>query len=272
MKRLPVIFIPIIFTSFVIISLLSYSVVFSQDFDYNRAFDDYVYNYNLYRSNHLDYISTKSEYQTYGTLTAKTQALEAMRALLKQRDEVIKTYLTALRMKLKEETGVETYRQNLYFVKLDDEITWLKENQSFVSTPSTIEDLNDLSEKLENRFPYTLVIAYQTLGTINEGKLNRLREKVNQEITATEEKIEEIRSYGEEEPTIERWLIEAKQKVVLSNEKQREAMAIINSLEPSSRDKASKYDQARHLFEESNQYLKESVSYLKEIIREIKRV
>jgi hypothetical protein len=252
---------------------LSLQTSFSQEgtFDYNRAFNDYVYNYNLYRSTHLDYITKKSEYQTYGTLTSETEALEATREMLLQRDKAFEAYLTALRMKILEETGVSTYKQNLYFVKLDDEVTWLKNHQSFLTTPSTIEDLIKESRKLENRYPSVQVVNYQALGVVLEGKESRLRVEVGELIDLVDKKVKEIRDSGEDTQILERWLIEAKQKVTFSEQKQAEAIAILTAIEPRDTGKAKKYDTTRHLMEESNQYLKETISFIKEIMREIKR-
>ncbi len=254
--------------------LLSLQTSFSQEgtFDYNRAFNDYIYNYNLYRSTHLDYVTKKSGYQTYGTLTSKTQALEVTRKMLLQRDMALETYFTALRMKLKEETGIESYKQNLYFLKLDDEVTWLKNHQSLLSSPSTIEDLIKESRRLETRFPNAQVINYQALGVVLEGKEISLRGEIQPVIDLAEKKIVEIRDSGEDTQVLERWLLEAKQKVVLSEQKQAEAVAMLSAIEPRDTDKSTKYDQSRHLLEESNQYLKEAISFLKEIIREVKRV
>lgn len=262
-----------ILPAFLLILLIfcSFNLVNAQEFDFSRAFNDYIYNYNLYRSTHLDYVTAKSEYQTYGTLTSKTEALEATRKMLLQRAKAFETYLTAIRMKLKEETGVSTYKQSLYFLKLDDEVTWLKQHQSFLTTPSTIEDLLEESRKLENRYPNTSVINYQALGVILEGKENYLRGEVEVLIDLVDSKINEIKASGEDTQIMERWLIEAKQKIVLSQQKQAEADTLLSSMEPKDTGKAKDYDQARHLFAESNQYLKEAVSFLKEIIREVKR-
>lgn len=276
MKRLPTI---ILLTFFLLlISLIAvqrnpflHPPSHAQSFDYERAYNDYVYNYNLYRSAHLDYVAAKSEYHTYGTLTAKTKAIQATRKLLHQRAEALKTYLTALRMKLHEETGITSYKQNLYFIKLDDEVAWLTQHQSNLTTPSTIEDLLDESKKLEGRYPQIQVISYQTLETILEGRENSLRDETNQLIEATDQKIEEIRSSGEDTTTLERWSIEAQQKVNLSEEKQSQATYTLGSIDSRYSEIANRYNKARQLLEESNQYLKEAVTFLKEIIREIKR-
>lgn len=270
-KFCPLVKIVILFFVFIFTLPLFHSPALTQEFVFNRAFNDYVYNYNLYRSTHLGYITAKSEYQSYNTLTSKTKALEATRKMLLQRAKAFETYLTSLRMKLKEETGVSTYKQSLYFLKLDDEVTWLKQHQSFLTTPSTIEDLIKESRKLENRYPSTSVINYQALGVVLEGKEIYLREEVEELIDLVEKKINEIKASGEDTQIMERWLIEAKQKIVLSQQKQAEAETILSSMEPKDTGKAKDYDQARHLLTESNQYLKEAVSFLKEIIREVKR-
>ena len=269
MKRLLTIF------TLIALSLITYHLSLksslSQDFDYSRAYNDYVYNYNLYRSAHLDYVAAKTEYHTYGTLTAKTKAIQTTRKLLHQRAEALKTYLTALRMKLHEETGITSYKQNLYFIKLDDEVAWLSQHQSNLTTPSTVEDLLAESKRLEDRYPQILIISYQTLGAVLEGRQDFLRDDVNQLIETTGQKIEEIRNSGEDTTTLERWLIEAKQKVTLSEEKQSQAVNVLGAIDPWSREMSNSFNQARHLLEESNQYLKEGVTFLKEIIREIKR-
>jgi hypothetical protein len=269
MKRLLTLF------TLIALSLITYHLSlkssFSQDFDYNRSYNDFVYSYNLYRSAHLDYVAAKAEYHTYGTLTAKTKAIQAARKLLHQRAEALKTYLTALRMKLHEETGITTYKQNLYFIKLDDEITWLTQHQSNLTTPSTVEDLIDESKKLEGRYLQIQIVSYQTLGAILEGREDSLREEVEEIIEATGQKIEEIRVSGEDTTFLERWLIEAQQKVNLSEEKQSQAAYVLATIDPRSREVSKSFDKARYLLEESNQYLKEAVTYLKEIIREIKR-
>lgn len=262
---------PLSLFCFLVFLFFSFSVASAQDFDFNRALQDYLYNYNLYRSAHIGYVSAKSEYLTYKTLSAQTRALEATRKMLDSRAQALKTYLTALRMKLKETTGVTNYQQNLQYLKLDNEVTWLNLHQEALPSPGTIEDLIKISSELEKRYSSIEVLSYQTLGTILGGKENDLREKINDQVSKTENKIEEIKAAGEDVSLLERWLIEIKQKITRSEEKQREAEQILISMKSNERDKKKIFDKAQLTFEESNQYLKEAVSNLYEIIREIKR-
>lgn len=250
--------------------LLFYSPALSQDFDFNRAFQDYLYNYNLYRSSHLEYVSAKSEYLTYKTLTAQTKALEATKKMLLARAETLKTYLTALRLKLKETTGILNYQQNMYYLKLDNEVTWIGTHKNSLPSAGTLEDLVKISTEAEKRYPTMEILAYQTLGTVMTGKEITLRDKINEQISKTEGKINQIKETGEDTTTLERWLIQAKEKIKRSEEKEKEGQNIISAIKPTDKNKIQSWNKAQKAFEEENQYLKEAVSHLKEIIREIK--
>lgn len=242
----------------------------AQDLDFNRAFQDYIYNYNLYRSSHLEYVSAKSEYLTYKTLTAQTKALEATQKMLLSRAETLKTYLTALRMKLKETTGVLNYQQNMYYLKLDNEVTWISSHETSLPSAATLDDLVKISQEAEKRYPTMEILAYQTLGTVMTGKEVTLRDKINEQISKTEAKINQIKETGEDTTTLERWLIQAKEKIKRSEEKEKEAQNILSGLKTTDKNKIQTWNKAQKAFEEENQYLKEAVSYLKEILREIK--
>src|SRR6185436_20397223 len=96
----------ILLISFLALVLISSKVTFAQTFDYNRAYSDYIYNMQLYQNVHSDYDLAKSQYTASGTLEAKEKARVATYKMLTQRDEVVKTYLTAIRMKIKETQGI----------------------------------------------------------------------------------------------------------------------------------------------------------------------
>jgi len=255
---------------FTLLLFYSFTLTHAQTFDYNRAYQDYLYSFNLYRTSHTNYVTAKSEYLAYKTLTSETRAIEATRETLKTRSEALRTYLTALRMKLAETTGILDYQQNLQYLKLDNETAWLDSHQDSLSSPGSLGDLTKQSSQLEKRYPNTELLAYQTLGTILSGKENSLREKVSAQIDAAGEQLTKMKEEGENVDTFERWVLEARKKVTLSEEKQTEAEKIISSIKDSDNEKRKKFNQAQFTYEEANQYLKEAVSFLSEIIRGIK--
>lgn len=244
----------------------------AQNLDFNRAFEDYLFTYNLYRDTHTAYVTAKATYLTYQTLAAKTEALEKTRTMLKARADVVRTYLTALRQKMEEEAGVSQADRNLYQSQIDAEVVYLLDHQTKLEAPATLEDLVKVGREFETRYPETEILLYRSLAMIVFGKENRLKEKVNQQIAALEDFAIQVRRGGSKDTTtVERWLLEAKNRVDLSTAKQAEAVKIIEAIKEREQDKNRRFTQATFLLEEGNQYLKEAVRFLKEIILEIKR-
>jgi hypothetical protein len=244
--------------------------VVAQEFDSNKALNDYLYNYNLYRNDYSAFTSAKNEFLNYNTLTSENKALEATRKLLNQRAITVKTYLTAIRMKLKDMTSIINYSQNLQYIKIDDEVTWIPQHQLEYASAGTIDDLLKSSAIFEARYPEMEALAITSLGQIVAQEEINLRDEINALITKTEAKITQMRNAGEDTTMEERWLIQAKEKVKRSSEKGTAALAITNNVKVDRSDKLAIWNQAQVLFEEENQYLKEASSNLKEIIREIK--
>jgi hypothetical protein len=264
MRRLPIL------SFLLIIFLLGFSPVLAQEFDFNKAYQDYQYNYNLYRSSHIDYIAARSEYLNYRTLTSQTKAIEKTKEMLLNRAETLKTYLTALRIKLRETTGITNYDQNISYLKLDNKVTFISSHKNSLPSAASLEDLVKISTELEKAYPEIEVLSYQTLGKIIIGKESYLRQKINEQIQMLEEKINEIRNEGEDTTIPERWLIQTKEKIKRSEEKEKEAQTVLDRISTGDANKIFSWNKAQKLFEEENQYLKEAISSIKEIIREIK--
>lgn len=241
------------------------------EFDFNRAHQDYLYIYGQYREAHNEYVTAKEQYLNYKTLTAKTLALEQTLSMLQNRDETLKTYLTALRMKMAETTGISSYKQNTHYLKLDAEVTWYLEHREELVSAATLEDLTDSSKEAEDRHGKTEVLAYQALGLIFEGKETGIKNQLEEQINLIKDKLEEIDEKGDKDTTTaERWLLEAENKLARSQEKINQATNILDAMKPSDRNKAGDYSEAQKLFQESHLYLREANSFLKELIHEIK--
>lgn len=268
MKHLLIIFISALFLLF---SLACVSAQEEPELDFNRAYQDYLYTYGQYREAHNQYITAREQYLTYKTLTAKTLALEQTLDMLQKRDEAVRTYLTALRMKMAETTGISDYKQNTLYLKLDAEVSWYIEHREELTSAATLEDLVKTSGEAESRYDKTLVLIFQALGVILGGKENNIRNQIDEQVELIKDKISQIRDKGDKDTTTaERWLLEAENKLTRSQEKLDKAMTILNALKSSDRNKEGDYNESRELIQESHLYLKEANSYLKELIREVK--
>ncbi|MCJ7793137.1 MAG: hypothetical protein MUP45_04120 [Candidatus Marinimicrobia bacterium] len=259
---------------FIFLFFLAVTAILAQNedkFDFNRANEDYLYTYGTYRQAHNEYVTAREQFLTYQTLTAKTLALEQTLNMLQKRDETLRTYLTALRMKMAETTGISNYKQNTHYLKLDAEVSWYVEHRDSLTSAGTLEDLVELSEEAEEEHGKTEVLSYQALGLILDGKEEFLKSQIGEQIHLLQEKLKEIKEKGDKDTTkAERWLLEAENKLTRCEEKLTEANQILEELKPSRGDKDKDYSEAQKLFSEAHLYLKEANGFLKELIREIK--
>ena len=241
-------------------------------FDFSRAYQDYLYTTGQYRKSHQDYIIAKQSYLSYKTLSAKNQCQEKTSQMLKLRDETIRTYLTALRLKLSELTKILVYEQNMAYLKLESEISWYSKHQDKITSAASLEDLLQASEETQQRYKETEVLAFQTLGMILSYKEESFQAKIEEGLSSLNEKISQIRTDGKKDTTkVERWLLDAQNKITRAKEKRLSARQIINKMKSSDQDKIKTFDSFLSIIAECHQYLKETNSYLKEIIGEIKK-
>lgn len=243
-----------------------------REFNYNRALQDYLYQFDQYRQAYKDYQVAKSQYQTYQTLTAETIALEQTIKMLQVRDEVIATYLTALRLRLAEKTKVGSSRLNALYLQLDEEIIWFREHKENLTSAGSIPDLLSLSKQTEDRYKNTEILIYHSLVEIFLYQEGLIHSQIFFVISELEAKINVIRESGDKDVgRIERWLLEAKNRKVRSDEKLTEAQSLEISRRSDSNLRRQNYNRIIYLLEQSHQYLKETNQSLSEIIREIKR-
>ena len=241
------------------------------EFDFERAYQDYSYNYGVYRRAHNDYILARGQYLTYQTLKSKTNGQQATLVMLQARDEVIITYLTAIRLKLIETDGVSDFEKEVFFTRIDAEVEWYKSHKSSLPSAGNLEDLVESSGDAEDRYKTTEVLVYQALTTILVGKENGFRIDLSGIIEEVKAKVAEIRQNQDKNTRkVERWVLEAENRLTRSQEKQFSAQDEISGLKEREKNKYKFYNQVQLRVKESHQYLKEASSFLKEIVDDLK--
>jgi hypothetical protein len=245
----------------------------AQDFDFNRALSDYLYNFNLYRERYQEYMLAREAYLKYRTLTSKNTALEKTLKMAQSRDETVRTYLIALKMKLREMPGISVYDKNIFNLRLDNEIDWYSRHKEELSSAATLEDLVDLAKTASERYQsQSEILIYQTLHKILLGKETVLKEKISNQIEATREKLREIKQKGDKDVLLaERWLLEIENRLLRFEEKTSTSQENMTKMERNAySDRGQVYREFQLTLEEAHQYLKEANRYLKEVIREVK--
>src|SRR3989304_7304419 len=267
MKYLPI---ALFFLLFISVKLAHSQTPTPEEFNFQRAYADYIYNFDIYRKANLDYELYRSQYLQFKTLKSQENAYNATLALLKARDASLETYLTAIRKKLDETQGADGAKKEILFAKIDQEVAWHIEHNKSLPSAGTLEDLVGDSNKAKSRFETDTPLFYETLIAISGGKVIHVRDRQETILTSLKDKIAEIRVSGDKNTQIlERWILDTEGKIARSKEKEQEAYARI-ARGGGGTISASSYNEALFRLKESYPYLKEANSYLSEIINEIK--
>lgn len=252
----------------------SRSIAQEEEFNFEKAYKDYVFTLDIYNGVHAEYQLAKAQYQQAGTLVSQTKAQEATIKMLESRDDVVTTYLTSVRMKMVEAQGVSDTTKNGLFTRLDAEIAWFKDHRGRISSAGTLADLEADSKEASTRFKDTEKVAYETLSTIPFGKLSLMRQKTNEILSMINDKIFEIRANGDKDTTIlERWALEIENKITRSLDKEIEAQALIPNFAVNTKnrnvDLSKNYSDIIFKLEESRQFLRDATQFMDEILREV---
>lgn len=253
------------------IAILSNSLLPTQPVyaDYAGTYRSYVNLYDAYRKAEQSYIASKNKYLTYRTLTAENEALESGRIFLKLRDQLVLLYFQLLYERVKETGGFTIDERTLIFNKLSVEMDWLAEHRTLYDSSSTLKDLQRTSDQMQERYMTLLrYIGLQTAGSILQNKVTVLTTLFEDLLSQTESQIELIAVNGADTTLMQRWLLEAKNKLALSIAKQEDAKAIFTNLH--GENLVTDYNTGAFALTEATQYLREANSNVSEILRIIK--
>jgi len=241
--------------------------------EYSRAIEDY-------RRSHESYRLTRAQYVRSKTQKSKTDAKESTIKMLQSRDEVTIRYLELLKTKLNETEGVSDARYEGLAFKIDEEVYWYDQHKSIIASAGSLEDLVDDSDDAENRHKITERLYYEVLSNISYGKVTHHRERVNENMGALREKVDEIRvddrvgySFSNRKmQVLDRWIFETENLLSRTQDKQSEADDAINELlkKQFQANRVKPYNDVMEVLSEGKQFLKEASSYLIEVIKEIK--
>lgn len=140
-----------LFVGFLLLFILSVNIIRAQTFDFNKAYQDYQFSLDVYNQSNSLFTQARDAYLKNRTLTLKEEARKKLLTMLRDRDELVIVYLTALRMKLLESEGLSGDEKNTIFGKIDSEVSWYKEHKSNLKDSDTAEDLFNKSSEGESR-------------------------------------------------------------------------------------------------------------------------
>lgn len=150
---------------------------FAQDFNSEKAYQDYVFTQSKYEESYRDYETKKDAYLKNPTLTLKEEARVATINMLKQRDDLYRVYVTAVRTKVNEIRGLTQDEKGGVFTRLDAEVLYYQGHKLTYTGTETLEEVFKINADVENHYKnQTLPYVYEALFMISYGQQVGIRQ------------------------------------------------------------------------------------------------
>jgi hypothetical protein len=264
MKRLPV----FVFLFFAFFAAAGYTFATSA-----QARQDYLFQFDTYRTKYADFQVAKNEYQKFGTLTSETTALEKTKTMLAQRDQLLRSYLFLLNEKLTEDAGLNPTTKQLYRTLIANEIKFLDTHESLIPSIGSLEDASQVSGELESHYRVLQVSIRQILVGLAMGQLSILSNVYDAALRDAQAVITANSGLFsiQKRETVNRWILQVTNKKSLFQQKydsisSANAQMNANDLQELERD----YNEISRTIAEARQYLLEGASFLMELKNALK--
>lgn len=237
--------------------------------DSERAYKDYLYQFDVYRQKNSEFTVAKNEYEKFKSLTSQATALEKTTAMLSQRDLLLRAYLLLLNEKINEERGLNLVDKSTYQALIGSEVTFLDGHSNLVTSIGSLEDANDVSKDLESHNAVLQASIRQTIIGISLGTLSSLTRQFDTVFADAKAIISNNRgTFGpQKQATIDRWILQIQNVRSLYQQK----IDSINRL--NSQMKGTSIDAQDELFRttkndlaQARQYLSEGSSFIGELL------
>lgn len=235
-----------------------------------QAYQDYLYQYDQYRLKLNNFKVARTEYLKFKTLLAETTALDTVKAMMIQRNALLRSYLLLITEKLNENHGITTTDKQLYQTLIQNENTFLENHTQLISSIGSISDATDVSKQLESHYFVLYAGIRQTLTSLSLGDLTKL----NTQYRATLEELRNIIDLNkqtvtpEKQSTIDRWLLQINNKQNLYQQKVEQIMTSNSQLKGNTQQEMDElFVSIQNNLNEAKQYLSEGTSFMQELIR-----
>lgn len=238
-----------------------------------QAYQDYLYQFDLYRQNYADFAVAKNEYEKFGTLTSQTTALQKTIDVLSQRDNLLRAYLLLLNEKLNETTDTTSIDKNLYQTLIRNEVTFLENHSKSVDAIGSLEDAKTASANLESHYNVLSASIRQTIvGIVLDGLLRQAK-LFDQTLADARAIISANRGQftPEKQSILDRWVLQVTNTRSLAQQKIDEVKSKSASLATLPADQQqNKFLAIQKNIADARQYFLDSDSYLGEIVEALR--
>lgn len=242
-----------------------------------QAYQDYLYQFDLYRQKYNDFKVAQNEYFKFATLTSQQTALVKTRDMLGQRNLLLRAYLLLLNEKLNEGSGIAETDRSYYQTLIQNEVAWLDANTKLIPSIGSLADATKVSEELEQHYRVLQNSMLQIIAGISLGNLTGLAKLYDMNLADARALVNANRGLftPEKQSLLDRWLLQVGNTRSLYQGKVDVVTSKIPKLKGTSGaysnvDPVSLLAEIKKTLAEARQYLLEGSSYFGEIVRELR--
>lgn len=153
-----------------------FGTALAQDFTFTKAREDYVFSEDIYRKDLFDFNLKKAAYQKNQTLSLKEELRVSLFNFVESRNNLVRNYLTMLRIKTLESTGIGNSQKEAIYTRLDPEVISFGDRKNSHTNNTNLEDIVSKSKEEDLRYETdTLPIIYYSLSHISLGEVKTIK-------------------------------------------------------------------------------------------------
>ncbi len=137
------------------------NIALAQNRTSSENYQELLGNYRAYQSLVEPLNVKKSRQATLQTVSSQAELLEASKNLLQGEIKAITSYSAFIKSLLAEATQVLNYRDSYLYLRLDDELAYLKQAGEKASLLSSLAEVNQFSAELKSHYQKLKVMGYQ---------------------------------------------------------------------------------------------------------------
>ena len=185
------------------------------------AYKDYLFQYDQYRLKLNNFHVARTEYLTYKTLLAETTALDTARAMMVQRDDLLRSYILLLNEKINENNGMSDTDRKLYQTIIKNESSYIQTHKTHMTSVGSLSDAEKISIDLQTHYPILNTSVHQILIALSLADLSRMNKQFVSLQEIFRSSIQSNRSYltPEKQTISDRWMIQISNKQNLYQQK-----------------------------------------------------
>jgi len=232
-----------------------------------QAYQDYQYQFSVYRQRLSDYQVALNQYKQFKSLASQQDVLEKVKLHIAQRGNVAKTYFLFLNEKITENPGMLANEKQTYRAILTNQIAFIDQHLVLAPSIASLDDAQDVSEKFETNYDVMQSAYRQIISALELGYLNYFAKQFDDAATHAQALISASRvdSSPQKQAILDRWLLALSNKHSLFQQKANNIRSTIPKITGDVQQQERIFQQLQVTVNAARQDLVEAAAYLKEL-------